>query len=337
MKSISHASVNFNFNKMQNKSDTYSLIIDACLAGERLDKALSKAFPHLSRTRIQGLIDIGRVDIIPHRKISSSMKLLNGDRLTLNIPEPEEATPPPQAIPLNIIYEDADLLVINKAAGMVVHPAPGHREDTLVNALLAHCGDSLSGIGGVKRPGIVHRLDKDTSGLMIVAKNDFAHHALSAQFSDRSLSRTYIAFVWGSPHPRSGTIQTLLGRHPRNRQKMAVLNQGGRDAVTHYEVLTTVGNSEDLRLKISMVQCKLATGRTHQIRVHMGHIGYPLVGDPIYGRIPKGAPKIWSEAVIKFPRQALHAKEISFIHPTSGRIMHFTSPLPFDLTEFEKL
>ncbi|WP_038466005.1 RluA family pseudouridine synthase [Candidatus Odyssella acanthamoebae] len=322
---------------MQNKSDTYSLIIDACLAGQRLDKALSKSFPHLSRTRIQGLIDTGRVEIIPHRKISSSMKLLSEDRITFTIPAPEEATPSPQAISLDIIYEDADLLVINKAAGMVVHPAPGHRENTLVNALLAHCGDSLSGIGGVKRPGIVHRLDKDTSGLMVVAKNDFAHHALSAQFSDRSLSRTYIAFVWGVPNPRSGTIQTLIGRHPRNRQKMAVLTHGGREAVTHYEVLTTLGNSEDLRLNISVVQCKLATGRTHQIRVHMLHLGHPLIGDPLYGHSPKGATAIWTESMVKFPRQALHAKEISFLHPTSGKVMHFVSQLPVDLVGLEKL
>ncbi|MBW8309661.1 MAG: RluA family pseudouridine synthase [Candidatus Paracaedibacteraceae bacterium] len=322
---------------MQSKSDTYSLIIDVCLAGQRLDKALSLSFPHLSRTRIQGLIDTGQVDIIPHRKISSSMKLVNNDQITLTIPEAEEATPPPQSIPLDIIYEDADLLVINKSAGMVVHPAPGHREDTLVNALLGHCGDSLSGIGGVKRPGIVHRLDKDTSGLMVVAKNDMAHHALSAQFSDRSLSRTYIAFVWGIPYPQQGTIETLIGRHPRNRQKMSVLNQGGREAITHYKVLATFGNCEETRLKISMVQCKLATGRTHQIRVHMLHLGHPLVGDPLYGRLPKGAKALWSESIINFSRQALHAKEISFIHPVSGKVMRFLSDLPSDLAEFAKL
>ncbi len=337
MKSTSHASVNFNFNKMQSKSDTYSLIIDTPLAGQRLDKALSLSFPHLSRTRIQGLIDTGQVDIIPHRKISSSMKLLSNDQIILTIPDAEEATPAAQVIPLDIIYEDKDLLVINKSAGMVVHPAPGHREDTLVNALLAHCGDSLSGIGGVKRPGIVHRLDKDTSGLMVVAKNDLAHHVLSAQFSDRSLSRTYIAFVWGAPQLRQGTIETLIGRHPHNRQKMGVLNQGGREAITHYKVLSTFGNCEDLRLKISMIQCKLATGRTHQIRVHMLHLGHPLVGDPTYGRLPKGAKALWPDSVINFPRQALHAKEISFIHPVSRKVMHFATDLPADLAEFEKL
>lgn len=318
---------------MKDKSDIYSLTISESQAGQRLDRVLSQSFPDLSRTRIQDLITTGCVDIIPGRKISAAMKVNILDCITIVVPEAEAAEPIPQDITLDVVYEDADLLVINKAAGMVVHPAPGHSDHTLVNALLAHCGDSLSGIGGVKRPGIVHRLDKETSGLMVVAKNDFTHHALSAQFSDRSLSRTYLAFVWGVPDPRSGIIETLIGRHPRNRQKMAVLNHGGKEAVTRYKVVRTLGTSDDPRLKISLVECSLATGRTHQIRVHLLHIGYPLVGDPVYGKIPKGAKLIWPESVLSFSRQALHAKEITFIHPRTQEIMKFGCPLPIDMME----
>lgn len=320
---------------MNNKSDTYFLIVSESQAGQRLDRTLSQSFPHLSRTRIKDLIEAGLVEIVPNRKISAAMKVNASDHITINVPEAEAAKPMPQNITLDVVYEDADLLVVNKAAGMVVHPAPGHSDHTLVNALLAHCGDSLSGIGGVKRPGIVHRLDKETSGLMVVAKNDFAHHALSAQFSDRSLSRTYLAFVWGVPDPRSGTIETLVGRHPRNRQKMSVLNHGGKEAVTRYKVVKTLGTSGDSRLRISLVECSLATGRTHQIRVHLLHIGHPLVGDPVYGKIPKGAKLAWPESVLSFPRQALHAKEITFIHPRTQEIMKFSCPLPADMVELE--
>lgn len=317
---------------MQNNLTVYALTIDDTTAGQRLDKALSAAFAELSRTRLQNLIDSGHVTITPARKISASLKLMIGDQIQVSVPDAIDANPIPQEIPLDVVYEDSDLLVINKPAGMVVHPAPGHPQETLVNALLSHCADSLSGIGGVKRPGIVHRLDKDTSGLMVVAKNDQAHQALSVQFSGRSLSRTYTAFVWGVPELHSGSVKTLIGRHPRSRQKMAVLNRNGKEAITHYKVLKVVGEGIDPRLRISMITCKLATGRTHQIRVHMFHLGHPLIGDPLYGRTPKGAIKIWKDSIINFPRQALHAQELSFIHPRSGDRMDFICDLPADLS-----
>lgn len=313
----------------------YILIITEDRVGIRLDKALHDAFPEFSRSRIQDLIDQGHVQFESGRTVSPSSKTMLNDVISLSVPELQDADPIPQDIPLDIVYEDADLLVLNKPVGMVVHPANGHANDTLVNALLAHCGDSLSGIGGVRRPGIVHRLDKETSGLMVVAKNDATHHGLSSQFTDRSLSRTYWAFVWGDVIPRSGTIETLIGRHPSQRQKQAVLKSGGRDAVTHYKCLRVFGTSDDPRLRISLIECKLATGRTHQIRVHMNHIGHSLIGDPIYGHKPKGADKIWSDFITKFPRQALHAKSISFIHPTSGSIETFDCDLPDDLKTLE--
>ncbi|WP_010300037.1 RluA family pseudouridine synthase [Candidatus Odyssella thessalonicensis] len=322
---------------MQDKSDTYALTINEPQVGQRLDRVLSTAFDHLSRTRIQELISADCVKIEPHRKPSASMKVMLADVITLQVPEAVEAEPTPQHILLNIVYEDEDLLVINKQAGMVVHPAPGHPQETLVNALLAHCGNSLSGIGGVKRPGIVHRLDKDTSGLMVVAKNDNAHHVLCSQFSDRSLSRTYLAFIWGVATPLSGSVNSLIGRHPRHRQKMAVVNRKGKEALTYYHTLSIYGQPEGEALKISLVECKLATGRTHQIRVHLASLGHPLVGDPLYGRVPKGAQSLWPEEVTQFSRQALHAKEISFIHPRTKEIMHFSSDLPDDLQKLEAL
>jgi 23S rRNA pseudouridine1911/1915/1917 synthase len=339
-------------------SEFYTFLVDESQVGKRLDVFLSSAFaelnqaenrlehpllppplPPLSRTRIQELIETGYVTLLPERPLSASLKTVLNDQITLALPEPEEATPVPQDIALEIVYEDEDLLVINKAAGMVVHPSLGHWEGTLVNALLAHCGASLSGINGVRRPGIVHRLDKDTSGLMVVAKNDRAHQALSDQFSDRSLSRTYYAFVWGVPHPQSGTIETLIGRHRRHRQKRTVLTEGtesGKAAVTHYRVLQIFGKAEDPRLAMSLVECKLATGRTHQIRVHLAHMGHPLVGDPLYGKVPKGANLLWPEFITQFPRQALHAKKISFIHPRSGMVLDFSSELPPDMEQLRK-
>jgi 23S rRNA pseudouridine1911/1915/1917 synthase len=218
----------------------------------------------------------------------------------------------------------------------VVHPAPGHYDDTLVNALLSHCPESLSGIGGVKRPGIVHRLDKETSGLMVVAKNDKTHNGLAAQFADHSLSRTYHALVWGIPSQASGSIEGNIGRCPRNRQKMAVTPHG-KEALTHYRLLKTFGNSPNLRHHISLVECVLETGRTHQIRVHMAHKGIPVVGDPVYGHTPKGAQKYWDEAVIRFARQALHAKALEFTHPTTDQLMKLEVDYPEDIQALLRL
>jgi 23S rRNA pseudouridine1911/1915/1917 synthase len=298
---------------------------------QRLDKFLVSRVLSLTRTRIQALMDDGRLTCSNKIITSSSHKVKEGEAYTLHIPQAQEAIPQAENIPLTIIYEDEDLLVINKPAGMVVHPAPGHRQSTLVNALLGHCSSSLSGIGGVRRPGIVHRLDKDTSGLMVVAKNDLAHQGLSTQFSDRTLTRSYWAFVWGTPHPKAGVIEGDIGRNPKNRQKMAVVTRGGKPAITHYCVLKSFFAKGDSLQNISMVCCNLKTGRTHQIRVHMAHIGHSLVGDPAYGRTPKWAKKAFDAAVIAFPRQALHAFELQFLHPRTGERMAFETPLPSDL------
>lgn len=317
--------------------DSFSLTVSPDHQGQRLDKFLADQLFDLSRSRLQALIEGGHVRISPDRKVNCSLKLKEGDLVTVQVPPPEEATPRAVDIHLNIIYEDEDLLVINKEAGMVVHPAPGHTDDTLVNALLAHCGESLSGIGGVKRPGIVHRLDKETSGLMVVAKNDKAHQKLTEQFSDRSLSRIYVALVWGLVTPAEGTITTQIGRHPGNRQKMAVVSWGGREAVTHYHSLAHYPKGNEPAMGLTLVECKLATGRTHQIRVHMHHIGHPLLGDPLYGHTPKGALKLWPEAIIRFQRQALHAKSIQFIHPRTGEMIRFEVDLPDDIAAVLKM
>lgn len=312
--------------------------------GQRIDKFLSS---HLvssdqedasnsstfSRSRIQSLIESGHVKISPLRPVVASLKIKGGDQITVEVPPLEEPIPQAQIIPLDIIFEDDDLLVINKPAGMVVHPAPGHYENTLVNALLAHCSDSLSGIGGVKRPGIVHRLDKETSGLMVVAKNDLTHRKLTMQFSNRTLSRKYYALVWGLPTPREGSISTLIGRHPTNRQKMAVVSGRGREAITHYKVTQHFESSKGVDLGLSLLECKLETGRTHQIRVHLNHIGHPLVGDPQYGRAPKQALSVWPESIVKFYRQALHAYHIQFIHPRTNELMTFQVSMPEDIQD----
>lgn len=305
----------------------------------RLDKALTVALEQnpdakglgLSRARVQQLLKGGHVlrdgEVITNAK----HKAKHGEEYEVTIPAPVAADPQPEDIPLSIIYEDDDLLVIDKPAGLVVHPAAGHWEHTLVNALIFHCGDSLSGIGGVARPGIVHRLDKDTSGLMVVAKNNFTHQGLSAQFADRSLSRVYHAVVWGVPNPIADDIEGPIGRHPVSRQKMAVVRGGGKDALTHYKTLEAYSNYA------SLVECRLATGRTHQIRVHMQYRGHPLIGDPLYGRRKQPSLKelgagIYSK-VKAFNRQALHAGEIKFIHPRTEEQMVFKCPLPDDLAE----
>jgi 23S rRNA pseudouridine1911/1915/1917 synthase len=234
-----------------------------------------------------------------------------------------------QAIALDVIYEDADLIVVDKPAGMVVHPAPGNPDRTLVNALIAHCGDSLSGIGGVQRPGIVHRLDKDTSGLIVAAKNDFTHVGLGTQFATRDLTRRYGAVVWGVPSPVTGTIEGNIGRSPRNRKKMAVVARGGRPAITRYRILRTFGGGA------SLIECRLETGRTHQIRVHLAARGHPLIGDPLYGRGRRqrtlGLAESSGQAVAGFRRQALHARSLVFRHPRSGDRLRFDIDLPADI------
>lgn len=299
-------------------------------AGERLDKFLSLLLKDFSRARLQKLIDDGFVTL-NGKSPSPSQKIKVNDEVRVQIPPPLDAEPQAQSIPLDIIYEDQDLLVLNKPAGLVVHPGVGNPDRTLVNALLAHCGDSLSGIGGVKRPGIVHRLDKETSGLMVVAKNDKAHHGLSEQFSNRTLSRTYVALLWGVPNPLKGTIQGAIGRDPRNRQKMAIVKSGGREATTHYETLETFSG------KASLVKCKLETGRTHQIRVHMTSKGHGLLGDATYGHAPKGMPQDLIKEITTLTqgkkRQCLHAFAITFIHPATQQVMSFECPWPQDFKD----
>jgi 23S rRNA pseudouridine1911/1915/1917 synthase len=302
----------------------------------RLDKVLALAAAQedaavaagLSRARLQQLIREGCVRCAGVVRDDPNHKALAGEVYEIFLPSPLQAEPEAQEIPLTVLYEDDDLLVLDKPAGLVVHPAAGNQDKTLVNALLHYCGGSLSGIGGVARPGIVHRLDKETSGLMVVAKNDRAHQGLTAQFSDRSLSRVYRAVVWGVPDPVSGEVEAAIGRHPRARQKMAVVTRGGKEALTRYKVIEVYGAA-----LASLVECRLATGRTHQIRVHMAHIGHPVAGDPLYaGRRGRKSAQTGPVARLEgFPRQALHAGEISFIHPVTRKKMHFESGFPNDM------
>lgn len=305
------------------------VIITEELNKKRLDFCLAKSLPEISRNQLKNYIETDYVTSENYEKISPATKVKKGDVFFVEIPEVKEAIPEPQDIPINIVYEDDDVLVINKEVGMVVHPAVGNYDGTLVNAILFHCKDSLSGIGGVQRPGIVHRLDKDTSGLMIVAKNDKAHKHLSKQLEKRKLSRVYNAIVWGNPSPSSGTIITNIGRSKTNRKKMSVLGEdAGKEAITNYRTLKT------FERKLCLVECKLETGRTHQIRVHMTHIGCPLLGDQVYGRSKINKYKFTDEqkSILRcFDRQALHAKEIAFIHPTTKEEMHFVSEIPEDM------
>ena len=286
-------------------------------AGERLDRFVCARLPDLSRSAVQRLIDEGFVTVDGEAP-GKSYKLREGDTVTVRLPAPKPAEVLPQDIPLQIVYEDGDLLVVNKPKGMVVHPAPGNPDGTLVNALLYHCGGSLSGIGGVLRPGIVHRIDKDTSGLLMVAKNDFAHQSLARQIAEHSFTRRYEAVVYGRMGQESGTVDAPIGRHPVDRKKMAVVRTGGREARTHFEVLHVYRGFSHLRLQ-------LETGRTHQIRVHMAYLGHPVAGDPVYG------PK---KVIERLNGQCLHAREIGFVHPRDGRWMQFTSPLPDYFVQF---
>jgi len=298
---------------------------------------LQRQLPELSRSRLKQLILSGRVADGPSGNAPNdgnvicdpARKVKGGQTFVVILPEPEDATPQAQAIPLDIRFEDAYLIVIDKPAGLVVHPAPGNPDGTLVNALIAHCGDSLAGIGGVRRPGIVHRLDKDTSGLLVVAKTDAAHHALSRDFAARRISRAYAAIVWGVPLPTSGEIEGNIGRSMTNRKKMAVVGGGrGKPAITRYRVERAFSD------KAALLECRLLTGRTHQIRVHLAERGHPLIGDPVYGgragRSP-GRSGTKGLAVPYFPRQALHARHLGFIHPVSGETLAFDSALPADM------
>lgn len=304
-------------------------ILDAIISeaqnGLRLDRALADLLPDLSRERIKGLIGEGQVSCAQVSKINASMKVALGQTYTVTLPAPVPLDTVAQDIPLTIVHEDADLIVVDKPAGLVVHPAAGNLDGTLVNALLHHCEGQLSGIGGVARPGIVHRIDKDTSGLLVVAKSDKAHEGLARQFKDHSIDRLYAAIVYGVPVPAFGTVDAWVGRSDADRKKMAVHREGrGKHAVTHYRMVERLQGA-------AMVECRLETGRTHQVRVHMHHIGHPLIGDPVYGRERKGFKSILE--TLGFKRQALHAKSLGFIHPVSGERLMFLSALPADMQE----
>jgi len=306
--------------------------------GARLDLFLSQRLPELSRTRVQSLLKQGQVRFGAATIVDAKYRVKQGDRFELTIPPPVAAEPEGEIIPLNILYEDDALIVIDKPAGLVVHPGAGHASGTLVNALIAHCGDSLSGIGGVARPGIVHRLDKDTSGVLVVAKTDSAHRALAAEFADHgregALERTYLALVWGTPPLPHGTIDAAVGRHPTSRTKMAVLPNKGRHAVTHYRVLETFGGNPPVA---SLLECTLETGRTHQVRVHLAHIGTPVIGDPLYAQGFKSKlhnlPEKLRTKLMQLDRQALHAAHLAFTHPKTGTLLEFNSPLTDELAE----
>jgi 23S rRNA pseudouridine1911/1915/1917 synthase len=312
---------------------------DASHEGLRLDRFLADRLPELSRTRLQNLIKEACVSLNGATIVDAKYRVKPGDRFSLSVPPVASAEPGAEAIPLNIVYEDGDLVVIDKPAGLVVHPGAGHATGTLVNALIAHCGASLSGIGGVARPGIVHRLDKDTSGLMVVAKTDRAHRALAAQFADHGrtgeLERGYLALVWGAPPRPHGTIEANIGRHPASRTKMAVLRGKGREAVTHWRVVETFGRGKEPMA--SLIECTLETGRTHQVRVHLAAIGHPLIGDPLYGKGFKSKlrnlPEPLQEKLAALDRQALHAAHLAFVHPRNGTLLKFNSRLPRDLAE----
>ena len=304
---------------------------------QRLDRVLAVRSPDLSRSRLKALILAGQVSVGANVVRDPAFHVRAGDTIAIDVPPAADPEPQGENIPLDIVYEDADIIVLNKPKGLVVHPAAGHESGTLVNALIAHCGASLSGIGGVRRPGIVHRLDKDTTGLMVVAKNDRAHKSLSEQFADHGrtgeMRRGYMAFAWGVPGWKSGTINEPIDRHPYSRDKMAV-RTNGREAVTHWETIEAF-NGHDGKPVASLIACQLETGRTHQIRVHLAHIGHPLLGDAVYGSGFKTKASHLRDkakaALDALGRQALHAYLLALEHPTSGEILHWEAPLPEDL------
>jgi 23S rRNA pseudouridine1911/1915/1917 synthase len=314
-----------------------TLVVAAQEDGERLDRVLAVRLAELSRSRHKALILAGRVAIGGATIRDPGHRVNAGDAITLELPPPEDAAIAPEPIPLKVVFEDDEIIVIDKPKGLVVHPAAGNPTGTLVNALVAHCGESLSGVGGVKRPGIVHRLDKDTTGLLVVAKTDRAHRALSRQFADHGrsgpLRRGYLAFVWGAPERPKGVIDKPIGRHPRARDKMAV-RAGGREAITHWEVLERYPG-RDGAPAASLLACRLETGRTHQIRVHLAAIGHPLLGDDVYGAgFKTKASQLGQEAraaLAALGRQALHAYLLAIEHPSQGNDLEFRSELPDDL------
>ena len=298
-----------------------NVTLTAGTAGQRADQFLAAALDGLTRSAAQKLLEEGRV-LRGGKALKKNDRLQPGDVLTLCIPDPSPVEILPQEIPLDVVYEDGDVIVVNKPVGLVVHPAPGHPDGTLVNALLYHCGESLSGIGGRKRPGIVHRIDRDTSGLIIAAKNDAAHLALAAQLADHTLARTYECLAVGNFREDSGTVDAPIGRHPVDRKRMAVVRQGGREAVTHWEVIARYPGVTHLR-------CRLETGRTHQIRVHLAYIGHPILGDTVYGA---------KKPVAGLTGQCLHAVGLRFIHPRNGEPVELTCPLPEEFVHMlEKL
>src|SRR5438270_178540 len=307
---------------------TIDVRLDAAHAGWRLDRALASAVPTLSRERLKTLIRTGAVQLAGKPVRDPATKVRGEEAFCVAVPEPEPAHNEAQDIPLNVVFEDEHLLVVDKPAGLVVHPAAGNFDGTLVNALLHHCGGSLSGIGGVARPGIVHRIDKDTSGLLVVAKTDTAHEGLSKQFAAHSIDRRYLAIVAGVPKPSQGTVDAPLARSTTNRKKIAVVEGSrGKRAVTHWRRLNVLRDA-------ALLECRLETGRTHQVRVHMASIGHPLLGDPVYGRSGKTLSKILKE--LQFHRQALHAAELGFTHPVTKHKLSFSSAMPPDMQELFK-
>ena len=298
-------------------------------AGTRADRFLADALDGLSRSRVKALIEGGHASRDGQPLTDPSESVRSGARYALRVPPAVPATPTPQAIPLAILFEDRDLIVLDKPPGLVVHPAPGNQDGTLVNAVLAHAGEDLSGIGGEARPGIVHRLDKDTSGVMVVAKTERAHTALSAAFASRDLDREYLALAWGLPASSEGEVDAVIGRHPTDRKRMSVVTRGGKHALTRWKLERGFGAAA------SLLRCRLATGRTHQIRVHLSHIGHPIVGDPVYlRRTPASArllPAPVRDALLAFPRQALHAESMGFSHPVTGQALSFRAPPPADM------
>lgn len=298
-------------------------------AGQRVDRFVADGIGTISRSRVKTLIEEGRLTADGRCITEPADPVRAGVAYELSIPPPAPARPEAQAIPLTILYEDDDLIVIDKQAGLVVHPAPGNQDGTLVNALLAHCGPDFRGIGAERRPGIVHRLDKDTSGVMVVAKTQLANDKLTAAFANRDLDRAYQALCWGRPRPAQGEIEGAIGRDRRDRKRMAVVTHGGKPALTHYTTLRAWQDS------LALLECRLATGRTHQIRVHLSSSGHPIVGDPLYlRRIPAAARTVnppLRDHLLDFPRQALHAARLGFDHPRTGRTLCFETPLPGDM------
>ena len=301
--------------------ETRTLQVNPEDTGTRLDAWLAGQLPDVTRSAAARLCEEGRVTAAG-KPLAKNYRLSGGEAVSVALPDPEPVDVAPQDIPLDVVYEDSDVIVVNKPKGLVVHPAPGHPDGTLVNALLHHCGDSLSGIGGEKRPGIVHRIDRDTSGLIIAAKNDAAHLALAAQLADHTLARTYECLAVGNFREDSGTVDAPIGRHPVDRKRMAVVRQGGREAVTHWEVIARYPGVTHLR-------CRLETGRTHQIRVHLAYIGHPILGDTVYGA---------KKPVAGLTGQCLHAVGLRFIHPRTGEPVELTCPLPEEFVRMlEKL